>query len=112
MVTINAPIAMLGKLRTPRPVDEGRIRLLKAVADPIRLTVLDRLACCGDRCHCDFEDELGLSASRISFHLKVLRDAGLVESHRTGKRVRYTLTPDALDRLRDALPVRVDPADE
>jgi DNA-binding transcriptional ArsR family regulator len=62
-----------------------RLRLLKAVADPTRLGVLDRLAAHGERCHCDLESDLGVPANRMSFHLKVLREAGIVEAHRVGK---------------------------
>ena len=74
------------------------------MADPTRLAVLDRLASCGDRCHCDLEAELGASTSRLSFHLKVLRDAELITPARQGRRVRYQLAPGALDELRAALP--------
>jgi len=87
---------------------EERAALLKAIADPTRLSVLDRLSCCGAHCHCDLEDLLDVPASRLSFHLKVLRDAGLVESQRDGKRVRYRLVDGAFDRICRAVPVRGD----
>lgn len=88
------------------------MRLLKAVADPTRLGILDRLACCGERSHGVLEEELDAPTSRMSFHLKVLREAGLVESTRIGQHVRYRLAPDALDRLHAALPVLVEPDGE
>lgn len=78
--------------------------LLRAVADPTRLRALDALASAGTACHCDLEAELGATASRLSFHLRVLRDAGLVVSHRRGRRVEYHLAPDGVAALRDALP--------
>ncbi len=81
-----------------------RLRLLKAVADPTRLGVLDRLAAHGERCHCDLESDLGVPANRLSFHLKVLREAGIVETHRLGKRVSYRLVDRVLERLHAALP--------
>jgi ArsR family transcriptional regulator, arsenate/arsenite/antimonite-responsive transcriptional repressor len=81
-----------------------RLRLLKAVADPTRLGVLDRLAAHGERCHCDLESDLGVPANRMSFHLKVLREAGIVEAHRVGKRVSYRLVDRVLERLHAALP--------
>jgi len=86
------------------PVNE-RLELLKAVADPTRLAVLDSLAADGARCHCDLEVELGVPANRLSFHLKVLRDAGLVRANRQGRRVRYCLEFGAIDAVRAALPV-------
>lgn len=87
-----------------------RLEVLKAAADPIRLAVLDSLAVDGARCHCDLEEELGLAANRLSFHLKVLKQAGLVTSERRGRRVRYHLQPGALDTVRAALPTLPDPA--
>lgn len=87
--------------RTPL---DTRLQLLKAVADPTRLAVLDTLAAGGARCHCDLEDELGVPANRLSFHLKVLRDAGLVRANRQGRRVRYCLQFGAIDAVRAALP--------
>lgn len=84
--------------------DRNRLQLLKAVADPTRLEVLDTLAADGARCHGDLEDELGVPANRLSFHLKVLRDAGLVRANRQGRRVRYCLEFGAIDAVRAALP--------
>jgi ArsR family transcriptional regulator, arsenate/arsenite/antimonite-responsive transcriptional repressor len=89
----------------------GRLALLRAVADPTRLAVLERLAADGAYCHCDLEVELGVPANRLSFHLKVLRDVGLVRANRHGRRVRYCLEPGAMAALHAALPVLVD-ADE
>jgi ArsR family transcriptional regulator, arsenate/arsenite/antimonite-responsive transcriptional repressor len=82
-----------------------RVAALKAVADPTRLQVLDLLAAAGPRCHCELEAELTVPANRLSFHLRVLRDAGLVTTRRRGKRVDYELAPTGLRALRDAIPV-------
>lgn len=90
------------------PLD-ARLRLLKAVADPTRLAVLDSLAAEGARCHGDLEVELGVPASRLSFHLKVLRDAGLVRANRQGRRVRYCLAFGAIDAVRAAVPALSSP---
>lgn len=84
--------------------DTRRLELLKAAADPIRLAVLDSLARGGARCHCDLEEELGLAPTRLAFHLKVLKQAGLVTSERHGRRMRYYLREGALDAVRAALP--------
>jgi ArsR family transcriptional regulator, arsenate/arsenite/antimonite-responsive transcriptional repressor len=98
---------MEAALAADRFSEEGkaeRLQLLKAVADPTRLAVLDRLAACGDRCHCDLESDLDVPANRLSFHLKVLREAGIVETDRCGKRVNYRLVDRALERIHAALP--------
>ena len=76
----------------------------RTVADPTRLAVLDSLAADGARCHQDLEVDLGGPASRLSFHLKVLRDAGLVRANRQGRRVRYCLVFGAIDAVHAAVP--------
>jgi ArsR family transcriptional regulator, arsenate/arsenite/antimonite-responsive transcriptional repressor len=83
---------------------EIRVAMLKAAADPTRLQVLDLLARAGPRCHCELEEELAVPANRLSFHLRILRDVGLVATRRRGKRVEYQLEPHALQTLRRALP--------
>jgi ArsR family transcriptional regulator len=93
-----------GSDRRPPETLAARSAVLKAVADPTRLAVLDRLADRGQRCHCDLEVDLQVPANRLSFHLKVLRDAGLIVSSRDGKRVNYHLADDALQQVRAAVP--------
>jgi ArsR family transcriptional regulator, arsenate/arsenite/antimonite-responsive transcriptional repressor len=81
-----------------------RVELLKAVVEPTRLLVLELLANCGERCHCELEEELAIPANRLSFHLKVLRSSGLVGTRRRGRRVSYHLHPERLDTIRALLP--------
>lgn len=82
---------------------EGDLALLQAVADPVRWAVLDALA--GEQmCVCDLQQRVPVPGNLLSYHLKVLRDAGLVTSNRRGRWIDYTLADDALDRLRAALP--------
>ncbi len=77
--------------------------LLSAVADPIRLAVLDRLT--GGTVHvAQLLDEIPVAPNLLSYHLKVLRDAGLIAGSRRGRCIDYQLTPDALQRLHAALP--------
>ncbi len=66
-----------------------------ALSDPTRLGILERLRH-GERCVCDLMDSLDAAQSRLSFHLKVLKDAGLVTDRRDGRWVYYTLAEDAL----------------
>jgi ArsR family transcriptional regulator, arsenate/arsenite/antimonite-responsive transcriptional repressor len=83
----------------------ARAGLLSIVSDPVRLGLLDRLTAQGTRCVCDLQTDPPIPANLLSYHLKVLRDAGLVTTARRGRWVDYTLAADALDRLHDALPV-------
>ena len=73
--------------------------LLKAMADPLRLQVLEALGG-GERCVCELTSELGLAQSKLSFHLKVLREAGLIEARDEGRWVYYSLRIDAIEQLR------------
>jgi ArsR family transcriptional regulator, arsenate/arsenite/antimonite-responsive transcriptional repressor len=75
----------------------------KALADPTRVAIVNRLAAADEVCVCDFVATLDLAQPTVSHHLKVLRDAGLVESSRRGTWAYYRLVPDAVGALRDAL---------
>lgn len=81
----------------------GTVELLQAVADPVRWTVLATLAE-GPRCVCRLQEQVTVPANLLSYHLKVLRDYGLVTTSRRGRWIDYSLADDALGRLRDALP--------
>ena len=83
----------------------SRVALLSAVADPVRWTVLHHLALRGETCVCDLQEGVSVPPNLLSYHLKVLRDAGLVTTARRGRWVEYSLAPWAADRLRRALPV-------
>ena len=75
----------------------------KALADPTRLAIVNRLASRDDACVCEFSS-LGLSQPTISHHLKVLREAGLIEvSHKRGTFFFYRLVPEAVEALAFAL---------
>ena len=78
--------------------------LLAVAADPVRLTLLSRLAASGTRCVCDLQLDPPIPANLLSYHLRALRDAGLVTTARRGRWVDYTLAEDALERLHAALP--------
>jgi ArsR family transcriptional regulator, arsenate/arsenite/antimonite-responsive transcriptional repressor len=76
--------------------DPGRtVALFHALSDPTRLEILHRLRF-GERCVCDLTDALEAAQSRLSFHLRVLREAGLVSDRREGRWMYYTLNPGAL----------------
>jgi len=82
---------------------EVRADLLKAIADPIRLEILELLSP-EIRCNCHLQDILGIAPNLLSYHLKVLREAGLIAGTKRGRWVDYELTPDAHALIAAALP--------
>jgi ArsR family transcriptional regulator len=82
---------------------DASVSLLAAVADPIRWTVLQRLAS-KSSCVCDLQEQVPIAANLLSYHLKVLREAGLVTTSRRGRWIDYALAEDALERLHAAIP--------
>lgn len=82
---------------------EERVELLQAVADPVRWAVLEELANT-TRCVCDIRERVPVPANLLSYHLKVLREAGLVITTRRGRWIDYALAEDARRRMAAALP--------
>jgi ArsR family transcriptional regulator len=78
--------------------------LLAAAADPVRWRLLSFLARTGTQCVCELQPEAGVAPNVLSYHLKVLREVGLVTSARRGRWVDYSLAPDAAQLLLSALP--------
>jgi ArsR family transcriptional regulator len=91
-------------VRTPekaleRPADLARLsRVFHALSDETRLKIVGRLLT-GEKCVCELTDALGAAQSRLSFHLKALKDAGLVADRRAGRWVHYALRPDTLAEI-------------
>ena len=78
--------------------------LFKALADPHRVRVVNLLAVSGEPvCVCDLTDTLGLSQPTVSFHMKKLVDAGLLEREQRGVWAYYSLRPDVIERLGQVL---------
>ncbi|PIE65485.1 MAG: transcriptional regulator [Desulfobacterales bacterium] len=69
---------------------ERRAAVLKAIAHPSRLMIVDELAR-GERCVCDLTDLVGHDISTVSKHLALLKKSGLVEDDKRGKQVYYRL---------------------
>jgi ArsR family transcriptional regulator, arsenate/arsenite/antimonite-responsive transcriptional repressor len=79
------------------------LQRLQAIAEETRLHLVQMLAG-GERCVCELQDDLGGAAqSRLSFHLRKLKEAGVVSDRKEGRWVYYTLVPGALEELRDLL---------
>jgi ArsR family transcriptional regulator, arsenate/arsenite/antimonite-responsive transcriptional repressor len=83
-----------------KPTDPD-VRLLAALADPVRLSFVRQLADTACICACDFSECCDVSQPTISHHLKVLRDAGVVTSERRGTNIVYSLAPDFARRWSD-----------
>jgi len=73
-----------------------------ALSDPTRLQILAMLRY-GERCVCDLTEALESGQSRLSFHLKTLKDAGLVQDRRDGRWAYYSLVAGALEDLQEQL---------
>jgi len=86
------------------PLDEaaaaGLARVFAALSDPTRVSIVNRLASGEECCVCDLTEAFALSQPTISHHLRILREAGLVESERRGTWAYYRLVPEAIERLR------------
>ena len=74
--------------------------IFHALSDETRLAVVQMLGD-GERCVCDLQAALDVAQSRLSFHLKVLKEAGLVSDRKDGRWSYYTLVPDALTEAHD-----------
>ena len=69
---------------------EARAHIIKALAHPTRLFIIDELAK-RERCVCELRDMIGADVSTVSRHLSVLREAGVVEDEKRGLQVWYRL---------------------
>src|SRR5438067_12143114 len=74
-----------------------------ALADPTRVAIVNSLSAAGEVCVCNLTASFDLSQPTISHHLKILREAGLVEATRRGTWMYYRLVPESLEALRGAL---------
>ena len=78
------------------------VELFHALSDETRLAIIQRLRG-GEECVCNLTDLLDAAQSRLSFHLKVLKDAGLVHDRKEGRWVHYHLNREAFAELQDLL---------
>ena len=72
---------------------------LKALADPVRLRLMNLIAQAGEGCACDLPLALDRSQPTVSHHLKVLVEAGLLEREQRGKWAWFRVRPDQLEAL-------------
>jgi len=79
--------------------NDAVLQRFQAVAEETRFRIVQLLAG-GERCVCELQVELEAAQSRLSFHLKKLKDAGVVSDRRAGRWVHYSLVPEALEEMR------------
>lgn len=86
---------------SPKTKDlEQAARWFHALSDQTRLRIIDCLLEC-EQCVCDLTDMLQAGQSRLSFHLKILKDAGILKDRREGRWIYYSLNPDAIEELQE-----------
>lgn len=83
-------------------IKERAAQLFHALSDETRLRILERLQG-GEQCVCELTDAFKTGQSRLSFHLRVLKDTGLVIDRREGRWMYYSLNHDALAELNDVV---------
>ncbi|MEO5955733.1 MAG: metalloregulator ArsR/SmtB family transcription factor [Nitrospiraceae bacterium] len=86
---------------TTKRHDQSTI-LFHALSDETRLAIMGRLKD-GEQCVCDLTDALKSAQSRLSFHLKVLKDAGLIKDRPEGRWIYYSLNAEALEGLEEVV---------
>lgn len=82
----------------PRPDAAHVATWFHALADEARVQIVELLSH-KERCVCELEQVLGIAQSRLSFHLKVLKDAGLLADRKEGRWMYYNLQRDTLDQI-------------
>lgn len=89
-------------MTTARTSPETLDRRFQALSDPKRRRILALLGD-GEMCVCELVDEIEVSQSLLSFHLKALKEAELVDDRRDGRWVHYRLRSEALVQVREHL---------
>jgi len=82
---------------------EVAAKRFKALGDPTRLRIV-RILAGGQRCVCELQEQVDVAGNLLSHHLKVLREAGLVEARRRGRWVDYRLDDEAVAAVSASLP--------
>ena len=75
-------------------------QIFHALSDETRVALVAMLRD-GERCVCELQDALDSAQSRLSFHLRVLKDAGVVTDRKEGRWSYYSIAPGALDEVHD-----------
>lgn len=90
------------KMRVANKHTDAVAQVFHALSDETRLRILQRLQG-GEQCVCDLTDAFQTGQSRLSFHLKVLKDAGLVRDRPEGRWMYYSVNAEAFEDLEQFL---------
>jgi ArsR family transcriptional regulator len=82
---------------------DGLASAFAALADPVRLRLLNLVAEAGEVCSCDLQEPLGRSQPTVSHHTKILAEAGLIAGEKRGRWVWWSIVPGRLEQLRAVL---------
>ena len=86
--------------RTKTTLLDPDVQLFGALADPTRLAIVRELTGSSEVCACDFTTCCDVRQPTVSHHLRILREAGVIEAERRGTSIYYRLVPAAAERLR------------
>jgi ArsR family transcriptional regulator len=104
VTVLSQPCCTPGAPPLAKSVAEALAARFKALGEPARVAIVNRLAGRGEVCVCDLMAPLGLSQPTVSHHLRVLREAGLVElARKRGTWSYYRVVPETLRELAFAL---------
>jgi ArsR family transcriptional regulator len=87
---------------------EKAVRVFHALSDETRIRILERLRE-GEHCVCDLTDAFHTGQSRLSFHLRVLKDAGLVIDRPEGRWIYYSMNHEAIQEVTDLVAYLTEP---
>ncbi len=113
VIAVTGPNVCAQPALVSEPIDEASAaalaQLFRALGDPVRLRLVSLIGARegGEVCVCDLTSAFDLTQPTISHHLKVLREAGIIDSERRGTWVYYRLVPSALERMAGLLSVPV-----
>ncbi|WP_032389312.1 ArsR/SmtB family transcription factor [Rhodococcoides fascians] len=78
---------------------DAHVEILKAIADPVRLDLLRRVAAVPEMACTDLVEATNVAKSTVSYHMKMLRMAGLIEVRKVGRNFFYTYQPDSIQAV-------------
>ena len=96
---LDQPCCVSGAPLLPKGSAQALAERFKALSDPARVSIVNRIAGDGEVCTCQLTGPLGLSQPTVSHHLKVLREAGIVEREQRGSWAYFRVVPEPLGAL-------------